>query len=417
MSQSIQSLKGMADIYFEDVIFWQELEARARELFQVYGYGEIRTPILEPTALFTRGVGEDTQVVQKEMYTFTDKSGDSVTLRPEGTASVVRSYVQNSLFAQDEITKLYYMGPMFRHERPQKGRFRQFHQIGCEFLGSPSPLADVEQIALMNALTQILGIQQYELSINTLGSFEDRQKYLQALVKYLQKFALDLDEDSQRRLATNPLRILDSKDPKTREICVAAPVMLDFLSSQSSAHFATVQDKLTQMGVAYHVNPHIVRGLDYYEHTTFEFISRELGAQSAFAGGGRYNRLVEELGGRSTPAVGFALGCERMILLMMANRTLRDSKKQGIYFVAADAESLDVCFAQMQFLRSQNQVCEMMLDFKSVKSQMRRADKLGYRFVAIIGETERQNKTVTVKDMQNGTQREMPMDDLILVLR
>lgn len=416
MTQHLQSLKGMNDIYFEEIELWQELEAKARALFSVYGYGEIRTPLLEDTQLFSRGIGEDTQVVQKEMYTFADKSGDSVTLRPEGTASVVRAYIQHTLSSRDEITKLYYMGPMFRHERPQKGRLRQFHQIGCELLGSHSPLSDAEQIIMMDSLARSLGIGQYELSLNSLGSVSEREKYLVALVDYLQRFHNDLDEDSQRRLSTNPLRILDSKNPKTKEVCQEAPLILDYLSVESKVHFATVQNKLAEAGVAYKVNPHIVRGLDYYEHTTFEFISSELGAQSTFAGGGRYNRLVEQLGGKTTPAVGFALGCERIILLLLANRTVTDSKKHGVYFVPLDVESLGVCFQHMQFLRSQMIPCEMGFELKSLKSQMRRADKFNYRYAVIMGESERQKNVMMLKDMVSGEQKELGLEDLLLSL-
>ena len=417
MTQHLQSLKGMNDIFFEEIELWQELEAKARQMFAVYGYGEIRTPLLEDTALFTRGIGEDTQVVQKEMYTFADKSGDSVTLRPEGTASVVRAYIQHTLASRDDITKLYYMGPMFRHERPQKGRLRQFHQIGCELLGSASPLSDAEQIIMMDELTRSLGIRNYELSLNSLGSVAEREKYLAALVEYLQKFETDLDEDSKRRLNTNPLRILDSKHPKTHEICQSAPIILDHLSVESKQHFETVQNKLVAASVLFKVNPHIVRGLDYYEHTTFEFISQDLGAQSTFAGGGRYNRLVEELGGKATSAVGFALGCERLILLLLANRTLGDAKKPGVYFVPLDAESLDLCFSQMHFLRSQMIPCEMNYELKSLKSQMRRADKLNYRYTVIVGETERQKNIVMFKDMLSGEQKEIPIADLLTQIR
>ncbi len=416
MSHTFQSLKGMTDILPDEIPFWQELEGHVRVIFQNYGYGEIRTPLLESTALFTRGVGEDTQIVQKEMYTFTDKSGDSVTLRPEGTASAVRAYIQNSLAAQDDITKLYYMGPMFRHERPQKGRLRQFHQIGCELLGTESALADAEQILMMNQLTQAVGIQNYAISLNSLGLRAEREKYLAALVQYLSRYKNDLDADSQRRLSTNPLRILDTKDEKTLKICANAPVILDHLGSESKAHFAVVQNKLAAAGVAFKVNPHIVRGLDYYERTTFEFISSDLGAQSTFSGGGRYNRLVEELGGKSTPAVGFALGCERMILIMIESRTLGETAKPGAYFVPLDAESLDLCFAQMNFLRAQGVACEMGYDVKSMKSQMRRADKFKFSHTVIVGENERKKNVVVLKDMRKGTQTEIPVDDLLAAL-
>lgn len=413
MNQQIKNLKGMPDIYFEEVEFWQELENTANRIFKSYGYSEIRTPIVEETALFQRGIGEDTQVVSKEMYTFEDKSGDSVTLRPEGTASVVRSYIQNNLSARDEITKLYYKGPMYRYERPQKGRQRQFHQIGCEAFGTESPFLDAEQIILMDRLTRALGISRYEISLNSLGLKEERQKYLEDLVTYLKKYEKDLDEDSQRRLSTNPLRILDSKNAKVAEICREAPVILDALGDESKRHFEMVQGLLSKAGVEFNVNPHIVRGLDYYERTTFEFVSDELGAQSAFCGGGRYNQLVSELGGKPTPAVGWALGCERMILIMMATRTLRDTKKPGAYFVALDDMSFQKSFELMQGLRDEGVACESGYELKSMKSQMRRANKLGYKYAVIIGESELAKESVVLKDLEKGEQEEVAFTDLI----
>lgn len=416
MGNALKSLKGMNDLYFEDIVFWHEIERTARQIFENYGYGEIRTPVLEQTALFARGMGGDTQVVQKEMYTFEDKSGDSVTLRPEGTASVVRAYIEHAMSSQDEVTKLYYMGPMFRYERPQKGRMRQFHQIGAECFGTDSPLADAELIIMMDQFTKALGIQNYEVLLNSLGLLSEREKYLQELTTYFAKHKNDLDEDSQNRLNTNPLRILDSKNEKVKDICLGAPEISDFLGEESKAHFATVTTLLDKARVTYTINPFLVRGLDYYERTTFEFVSNDLGAQSAFCGGGRYNRLVEELGGKPTPAVGFALGCERLVLLIMANRTLNEHKKPGAYFVAMDEPSRAKAFELMQHLRSESVACEMGYELKSMKSQMRRANKLSYRHAVIIGENELKTGKAQVKDLEKGSQNDVAFEDLLNTL-
>lgn len=418
MSQQIRSIPGMNDILPVDASLWQRLENTAREVFEAYGFKEIRTPLLEETALFSRGVGEGTQVVKKEMYTFLDKGGDSVTLRPEGTASVVRSYLQNSLSAADAITKLYYLGPMFRYERPQKGRMRQFHQIGVETLGIDSPLADAEVVILLDRLVKKLGIQNYQVQVNSLGTAGERQEYLKILTRFLESKKKNVCPDCQERIATNPLRVMDCKEEVCQKQFKDAPLMLDHLSETSKAEFELFQKTLEQAAVEFIVNPRIVRGLDYYEKTAFEFTSSELGSQSAFAGGGRYNNLVQELGGDSVPGVGWALGCERLVMLMQIEQEKNPVPKElsGIYFVAMG----ETCFGKarelLQKLRDAGVKAEMDYSSKSFKSQMRRADKLGFKYAAILGENELTKNVVMLKDLGTGEQKEVGINDLIRCL-
>lgn len=414
MSQKIQSITGMSDTLPEQVGLWQKLESTARQIFSCYGYHEIRTPIMEETQLFARGIGEETQVVSKEMYTFLDRGGDSVTLRPEGTAGVVRSYVQHSFAAKDPVSKFYYMGPMFRYERPQKGRLRQFHQIGAELIGIDSPLADAEVVIMMDRWVRALGIQNYTLAVNSLGTVAERQAYLQKLQCYFEPFKSLLGAEDQIRLAKNPLRIFDSKDEKTQKYCKDAPKLVQSLGEDSNRDFAIFQDALTRAGVKFEINPYIVRGLDYYEKTTFEFVSSDLGSQSAFAGGGRYNKLVAELGGAETPAVGFAAGCERMILLMEALQVgqIESTPTKGVYFVPFDPESQILCSSLMQQVRDVGVKAEMDYEIKSLKSQMRRANKLNFRFAVLIGENERKQGEVTLKDLVSGEQKSVKFEQL-----
>ncbi|HEY9736315.1 MAG TPA: histidine--tRNA ligase, partial [Trichocoleus sp.] len=327
LMEPLQSLTGTEDILpktqyvgqdikVADISTWHRVEATARDLFARAAYREIRTPIFEQTALFERGIGEATDVVGKEMYTFKDRSDRSLTLRPEGTAGVVRAFIQQNLYAQGGVQRLWYTGPMFRYERPQKGRQRQFHQIGAEVLGSRDPRADVEVLALATDLLRSLGLRNLTFFLNSVGNPEDRARYREALVNYLTPYKDQLDPDSQDRLSRNPLRILDSKDPKTQEIAKDAPSILDYLGDDSRQHFDTVQQQLTDLGIVFELNPRLVRGLDYYTHTAFEIQSSHLGAQATVCGGGRYDGLVKELGGPDTPAVGWAIGLERLTLLL-----------------------------------------------------------------------------------------------------
>ena len=312
----IQALRGTRDILPEEVGYWQLIEATVREILGRAVYQEIRAPIFEQTALFERGIGEATDVVGKEMYTFKDRGDRSLTLRPEGTAGVVRAYISNKLYTQGGVQRLWYTGPMFRYERPQAGRQRQFHQVGLELLGSNAPRADVEVIALATDILQALGLKNLELDINSVGNRSDRAQYREALVSYLEPYKNELDRDSQERLTRNPLRILDSKDPKTQEIAQNAPKIIENLSWESKKHFDTVLQLLTDLDIKYQIDHCLVRGLDYYTHTAFEIKSDDLGAQATVCGGGRYDGLVSELGGPDTQAVGWAIGMERLVLLL-----------------------------------------------------------------------------------------------------
>lgn len=409
----IQSVTGMNDIFGDEVSYWQKLERVSREIFHSYGFHEIRTPILEETALFARGIGEETQVVQKEMYNFKDKGGDLVTMRPEGTAGVVRAYIQHALQAQEEVTKLYYMGPMFRYERPQKGRLRQFHQIGVEVLGTDSPYADADIVIVMDRIAKEVGIKEFKLEVNSLGTMDERQKFLARLVSYFETYQEDLDEDSQRRLQTNPLRIFDSKNEKTKEICQEAPDILEFLGEDSLKEFDVFKKALEVANVSYQVNSRIVRGLDYYEKTAFEFSSDKLGAQSAFCGGGRYNRLVESLGGKPTPGVGFGMGCERVVLLMQEFAQEKSQKLEGVFFVVLGDQALVKARELIQSVRDANVKADMLYESKSMKAQMRKANKGHYQYAVILGENELEKGIVVLKDLSQGEQKEVSFNELV----
>jgi len=415
-AKKYQSLTGMPDILPAEVKLWQQMEKTAHEVFGSYLFSEIRTPVLEDLQLFARGIGEGTQVVQKEMYSFEDKGGDQVTLRPEGTASAIRAYLQNSLSAQDAITKIYYMGPMFRYERPQKGRQRQFHQIGVELIGTDSPLADAEVVIMLDRFVKELGIKDYKLEINSLGTISERKDYLAKLNEYFTTYKDKFCDDCLVRLEKNPLRIFDCKVRSCGQVCKEAPVILDHLKEETAVEFEIFKSELERAGVAYEVNPFIVRGLDYYEKTAFEMTSDQLGSQSAFVGGGRYNSLVKELGGNDTPAVGFAIGCERLILLMQANEK-GDEEKKGIYFTPIDEESFQKCRQLMQEMRDEGIVAEMDYVLKSLKSQMRRANKLGFRYVGIMGNDELQKSSIVLKDLEKSTQNEIQTDTLKSALK
>lgn len=412
MTEKIQAITGMNDILGEEAKLWQKLERVSREVFANYGYDEIRTPILEATGLFSRGIGEGTQVVQKEMYTFNDKGGDSVTMRPEGTAGVVRAYVEHALQAQEEITKLYYMGPMFRYERPQKGRLRQFHQIGCEVFGIDSPIADAEVVTIVDRIAKGVGVTDFDLFINTLGTNEEREPYLAKLVGYFSGHVAELCNDCKGRLEKNPLRVFDCKNPKCGGIAKDAPLLLDSLGEDSRRHFDVFQDALARANVAFKVNPRIVRGLDYYEKSTFEFTSNRLGSQSAFTGGGRYNKLVEELGGKPSPGVGFGLGCERLIMLM--KESAQDAATpSGVYFVAFNEAAMMKARELLQAVRDAGVRAEAGFEAKSFKSQMRRADKGAFKYAAILGDDELTKGAVALKNLADHSQGEIPFAGLV----
>jgi histidyl-tRNA synthetase len=407
---SIQALRGTRDIGPEEVGYWQKLEFIARTILTTANYQEIRTPIFEQTPLFERGIGEATDVVGKEMYTFKDRGDRSITLRPEGTAGVVRSYIENKLYASG-IQRLWYNGPMFRYERPQAGRQRQFHQIGVELLGSGSPRADVEVIAIASDILQALGLQHLHLDLNSVGNREDRTQYRQALIDYLTPYKDELDADSQDRLTRNPLRILDSKDQRTQEIAESAPSILDYLGDESRQHFDTVQQLLTDLSISYQLNPRLVRGLDYYTHTAFEIISDDLGAQATVCGGGRYDGLVAELGGPDTQAVGWAMGLERLVLLLQKLQPLPPATLD-FYVVSRGTAAEAQALVLSQKLRNHGFKVELDLSGSAFGKQFKRADRSGAAACLVLGDAEAENHTVNLKWLKTGEQQAIAQSEL-----
>ena len=400
--KQLRAIRGMNDLLPTQSPVWQYVESTLSELFARYGYSEIRTPLLEATQLFARAVGEATDIVEKEMYTFDDKSGDSVTLRPEGTAGTVRAAIQNNLLIQPQ--RLWYFGPMFRYERPQKGRLRQFHQFGVEVFGIEGPDIDAEILMMTARLWKQLGVSEHvTLQLNSLGNSESRAAFRDALVEYLSARKDQLDEDSQRRLDKNPLRILDSKNAQTQELLADAPCLLDFLDEESKTHFDQLRAFLDAAGVAYEVNPRLVRGLDYYGKTVFEWVTDSLGAQGTVCAGGRYDGLVEQMGGKPTPAVGFGLGVERLVLLLETLEVLPDALDQQVdaYLVAVgDVQSAALKAAEQ--LRSDLPWLRLQTHCGggSFKSQMKKADKSNADYALIIGEDEAAAGQVTVKSLR-----------------
>ncbi|MDA8898260.1 histidine--tRNA ligase [Porticoccaceae bacterium] len=405
----IQSIRGMNDLLPEQSAIWQYVEGILARLVASYGYREIRFPILEKTDLFKRAVGEVTDIVEKEMYSFDDRNGDSLSLRPEGTAGCVRACTQNGLL-HNQTQRLWYTGPMFRHERPQKGRLRQFHQIGIEAFGLTGPDIDAELLLLTARLWRELKIDSaLELQINSLGTAEERVAYREALVAYLSNFHDELDEDSQRRLTTNPLRILDSKNPETQSLLKDAPVLNDFLGAESKQHFSQICAMLDASDVSYVINPKLVRGLDYYSQTVFEWVTTELGAQGTVCAGGRYDSLVELLGGKPCPAVGLAMGLERLIMLLDGMGVVPDSVAQQIdlYLVAVgDVAGYGMRLAEELRSGLPNIRIETHCGGGSFKSQMKKADKSGAAIAIILGEDELASETVQVKFLRQDRDQE-----------
>ena len=396
MSEKLQAIRGMNDILPAQIGHWQRLEETAQRLLNSYGFGEIRLPLIEKTELFARSIGAATDIVEKEMYTFDDRNGDSLSLRPEGTASVVRAGIQQGLL-HNSISKLWYSGPMFRHERPQKGRYRQFHQIGAECFGIPGPAIDAELILLTAQLWHELGLNGLELQINSLGDRESRISYKAALVEYLQDYREQLDDDSLRRLDTNPLRILDSKNADTQALLVNAPSLLDSIDTESKAHFETLKSLLDQQQLSYRVNDRLVRGLDYYNRTVFEWITTELGAQGTVCAGGRYDGLVEQLGGKATTAVGFAMGEERLVELL--HQQGEPPKPDHILFIPFDQQALPTVLNLTQLCRHQLGHYRIEIDYQggNMGKKLTRAHKTGVDIVVIIGSDELAAQTATVK--------------------
>ncbi|HEY4395436.1 MAG TPA: histidine--tRNA ligase [Polyangia bacterium] len=408
-------VKGMNDALPPDIAKWQFLEEKARGVLEAFAYHELRTPVLEYTPLFVRSVGEVTDVVEKQMYTFDDRDGRSVSLRPEGTASAVRAYIENAQWNKEPVTRWYYLGPMFRHERAQRGRLRQFHQIGAEWFGVNEPSADAETIAMLALMLGEIGIPKgaLEVTLNSLGEPEERAAYRDALVGFYAQHRSTLDEDSLRRLETNPLRILDSKNPEIVALNANAPVLLETLSAASQARFATVRKLLDELGVRHTLDPRLVRGLDYYTATIFEIktTAGELGAQNTICGGGRYDGLVAALGGPKTPAIGFALGVERT-LLALSEPAESYERPVNAFFAPMDAAALAYALPIAQRLRAQGIGVEVEHRGGSMKSQMKRADKLRARVAVIIGSNEMASGNLMVKDLAHGTQSEVPAAEL-----
>ena len=414
----IKSIRGMNDVIPQNIGFWQITENSIRSVFSSYGYEEIRFPLVEQTELFSRSVGESTDIVSKEMYTFEDKSGDGISLRPEGTAGCVRACLENDLLRVDS-PRLWYMGPMFRYERPQKGRTRQFHQASAEVFGIEDHNADAELIMLALSLWQDLGIEnQVNLEINSLGSVETRKKYRNLLQDYFDPFLKDLDKDSQRKIKVNPLRILDSKSEKIKSMLLEAPKILDYLDEDSKGHFHNLMEVLSQAGIPFEVNHRMVRGLDYYNKTVFEWKTQDLGAQDTVCGGGRYDGLVELLGGKRCHAVGFSIGIERLILLLegLSKEETASSSNLDCIFICLTPESVSYALLNAEKIRHKIPSINLKvnLDAKSANSQFKRADKSGAKMALIVGEDELKDNMISFKDLRrNSSQEILNLDQII----
>lgn len=403
----ITGIKGFNDILPGEVERWQHIESTARRVFGLYGYSEIRIPILEKTELFCRSIGDTTDIVEKEMYSFVDKGENAVTMRPEGTASVMRAYIEHKLYAQDPVSKLYYIGPMFRYERPQKGRYRQFHQIGAEVTGVTDPKVDAQVLTMLCHFFAELGLTEPTLQLNSLGCPECRPVYREALKNYLRERLDQLCDDCKRRYETNPLRALDCKSPHCREATANAPAVLDHLCAGCDDHFAATLRHLERAGTPYSINNRMVRGLDYYTRTTFELVTGLLGAQSAVAAGGRYDGLIADLGGPAIPGIGFAMGVERVALLLGEQKFAR---RPDLFIAALGSEAQDEAFQLMCGLQRLGISVEMDYEGKSLKSQMRRSDKFNTRFTLIIGSDELASRRATLKAMDTGSQSDVLLD-------
>jgi histidyl-tRNA synthetase len=404
---NITALKGFKDILPEEARIWQRIEVTARDVFRRFGFREIKVPILEKTSLFARSIGETTDIVEKEMYTFTDRNGESLTMRPEGTASVLRSFIEHSLHNQQPVQKLYTIGPMFRHERPQKGRLRQFHQMSVEALGADQPELDAEIMAMASMVLTELGLN-VSLEINSLGCPQCRPSFNRALLDFLEDKKDALCEDCQRRRLKNPLRVLDCKSSNCQTHYQSAPSILDHLCQDCRDHFQTVQQGLSAMGIPYTVNSFMVRGLDYYSRTTFELLTDSLGAQSAVGAGGRYDGLVKQLGGPDLPGIGFAMGMERLVL-MLQQQEGEPQPQSGLFIAAMGAEARAAGFSMAHALRRHGLTVLMDYAGASLKSQMKQADRHNCRYTMIIGDEEMDKGKATLRDMQSREQETIPL--------
>jgi histidyl-tRNA synthetase len=410
----IKAIRGFNDILPDEIGKWQFVEETAREVFEGFGFSEIRIPILERTELFSRGIGEATDIVEKEMYTFTDRSGNSLTLRPEATASMARAYLEHQLYTFDPVAKLYCIGPMFRYERPQKGRYRQFYQIDAEVFGVENPMVDAEVIVMLIHFLKRVGLERLELQINSLGCRACRPRYREELKTFLTKKSFQLCEDCQRRLQTNPLRIFDCKVETCQEAIANAPKVTDFICPECQKHFDKVKEHLETAGLTYILKPRMVRGLDYYTRTAFEVVSYQLGSQNAVTGGGRYDNLFQEIGGLDVPGIGFAIGMERLVSLLPKDKEFIQTPH--LFVAALGEETVKEAYRIIHQLHLQGIRAELDYGGKSLKSQMRRADKLKARYVLILGEEELKKGNVVLRNMETKSQEELPIKDLLNVI-
>ncbi|WP_410014009.1 histidine--tRNA ligase [Sodalis sp. C49] len=415
MAKNIQAIRGMNDYLPEDTAVWQRIEGTLKNVLAGYGYSEIRLPIVEQTPLFKRAIGEVTDVVEKEMYTFEDRNGESLTLRPEGTAGCVRAGIEHGLLYNQE-QRLWYIGPMFRYERPQKGRYRQFHQLGVEVFGLAGPDVDAELILLTARWWRALGIDGHvALELNSIGSLDARARYREALVAFLEQHEEALDDDCRRRMHTNPLRVLDSKNAGIQALLNDAPVLTDYLDDESREHFDGLCELLARAGIPYTVNPRLVRGLDYYNRTVFEWVTTSLGAQGTVCAGGRYDGLVEQLGGRATPAVGFAMGLERLVLLVReANPQFKPRAVVDVYLISSGNETQGAAMALAEQIRDALPDLRLMTNYGggNFKKQFGRADKWGARLALVLGEDEVAAQQVVMKNLATGDQETLAQSDV-----
>lgn len=407
-----RAVKGFKDILPHQVGVWNRVESEAKRIFELFGYKEIRIPILENTELFARGIGEETDIVSKEMYTFKDRKGDSLTMRPEATASILRAYIEHKMYEGSPVHKVFTMGPMFRYERPQKGRRRQFHQLDVEIIGDPGPRSDSELMVMIMHLFSSLRIWELSLHINSLGCSQGREPFRRELREYLKNSVSDLCPDCQVRMETNPLRVFDCKVERCNQIMKDAPTMLDFLCDACAEHFESVKTYLKDMDMDFVIDSHLMRGLDYYTRTTFEVQTQALGAQNAIAGGGRYDKLVEEFGGPDTPAIGFAIGEERVVELLEGQGS---AVQEGpdLFVAALGKEAEDRTFVWVQELRKAGMECEMEYKSLSLKAQMKRADRMGAKRVLIVGDNELEKGRGVLRDMATKEQIEVPLATLV----
>ena len=411
----IKAIRGFNDLLPAEIGKWHFVEETVRQIFEEFGFSELRIPVIEKTELFSRGIGEATDIVEKEMYTFTDRSGNSLTLRPEATASMARAYLEHQMYSFDPVAKVYFIGPMFRYERPQKGRYRQFYQIDAEVFGVSNPMVDAEVIVMLIQFLKQVGLDKLELQINSLGCRQCRPRYREELKKFFATKTFQLCEDCQRRLETNPLRIFDCKVETCQRAIADAPKVLDFIDKECQNHFDKVQEYLGAAGLTYLLNPRMVRGLDYYTRTAFEVVSYQLGSQNAVTGGGRYDNLFKDIGGLDVPGIGFAIGMERLISLLPKNKEF--TQYPQLFVAALGEKTHKEAYQLVNQLHLQGIRAELDYEGKSLKSQMRRADKLKARYVLIMGEEELKKGRAVLRNMETKSQDEIPIEGIVSTLK